>query len=316
MDLSIYDNVLNDMFADYSNGMSLNELTDKYNISKNSFAFLRKKHNILAYKKHSDALIDEIIKKFQNREKSLTELANEYNLYGPWQIQKWMKKRGLNYKSGKGRKRFFNEQYFKNIDTEEKAYWLGFLYADGSVNTSDKTCTKPNRLTINLSSKDRIILEKFAKSIESNLEIEDYIPNGQTYSQNPMSRLCVNSTEFCSYLIEHGCIPNKTFILKMPQLSNDLMRHFIRGFFDGDGCFESGKHFMITKTESILNDMNNIISAILNIEHGKIYYYKNKDSRICDLKFFKQDSVKKIYHWLYDDSTIYLERKKDKFKLI
>ena len=66
MDLSVYDNVLNNMFADYSNGMSLNELTDKYSISKNSFAFLRKKHNIPAYKKHSDALIDEIIKKFQN----------------------------------------------------------------------------------------------------------------------------------------------------------------------------------------------------------------------------------------------------------
>lgn len=316
MDLSIYDNVLNDMFSDYSNGMSLNELTDKYNISKNSFAFLRKKHNIPAYKKHPDSLIDEIISKFQNREKSLTELADEYNLYGPWQIQKWMKKRGLNYKSGKGRKRFFNVEYFENIDTEEKAYWLGFLYADGSVNTSDKTCTKPNRLTINISSKDRVILEKFIKSIDGNLEIEDYIPNGQTYSQNPMSRLCVNSIEFCSYLIKHGCTPNKTFTLKMPQLSNNLIPHFIRGFFDGDGYFESGKHFSLTKTESILNDINNVIAAILNIEHGKIHHYKNKDSRICDLKFFKQDSVKKIYHWLYDDATIYLERKKDKFKLI
>lgn len=86
MDLSIYDNVLNDMFADYFLGMSRKNICEKYNISSNSFAFLRKKHNIPAYKKYSDALIDEIIKKFQNREKSLTELANEYNLYGPWQI--------------------------------------------------------------------------------------------------------------------------------------------------------------------------------------------------------------------------------------
>nr|DAJ27760.1 MAG TPA: endonuclease [Crassvirales sp.] len=244
----------------------------------------------------------------------LREIAKNHNVQRQV-LTGWLLAKGYTIENRRALKSF-NIHYFDEIDTEEKAYWLGFLYADGSVNTSDKTCTKPNRLTINLSSKDRIILEKFAKSIESNLEIEDYIPNGQTYSQNPMSRLCVNSTEFCSYLIEHGCIPNKTFILKMPQLSNDLMRHFIRGFFDGDGCFESGKHFMITKTESILNDMNNIISAILNIEHGKIYYYKNKDSRICDLKFFKQDSVKKIYYWLYDDATIYLERKKDKFKLI
>lgn len=316
MDLSIYDNVLNDMFKDYSSGMSRKDICEKYNIKSNSFGFLRKKHNIPIYKKYPDSLIDEIIEKFQNKEKSLTELSNEYGLCGPWRIQKWMKKRGLNYKSGKGRKRFFNIKYFENIDTEEKAYWLGFLYADGSVNTSDKTCTKPNRLAINISSKDRIILEKFIKSIEGNIEIDDYIPNGQTYSQNPMSRININSIEFCSYLIKHGCIPNKTYSLRMPQLPNSLIPHFIRGFFDGDGCFESGKNFMITKTESILTDINNIIAAILNIEHGHIHYYKNKDPRVCDLKFFKQDSVKKIYHWLYDNATIYLERKKNKFKLV
>lgn len=91
---------------------------------------------------------------------------------------------------------------------------------------------------------------------------------------------------------------------------------FIRGLFDGDGCFESGKTFMITKTDSFLNEVNNIIALALNIDHGYIHYYKNKDPRVCDLKFFKQDSVKKIYHWMYDNATIFLERKKEKFNLI
>lgn len=316
MDLSIYNNVLEDMFKDYSSGIPTKEICQKYNIPSGSFGFLRKKHNIPTYKKYPESMMLEIANKFLSKEKTLTELVKEYNLYGTWQIQKWMRAKGMDYKSNKGRKYSFDVNYFKNIDTEEKAYWLGFLYADGSVNTTDKTCKKPNRLTINISSKDRIILERFIKSINGNQEIKDYIPSEKTYSDHQMSVVQINSWEFCSHLINHGCIPNKVFSLKMPQLSNDMLPHFIRGLFDGDGCFESGKHFMITKTDSFLNEVNNIIALALNINHGYIHYYKNKDPRVCDLKFFKQDSVKKIYHWIYDNATIFLERKKEKFNLI
>lgn len=311
MDLSIYNNVLKDMFKDYSNGMSLDELTNKYSISKNSFAFLRKKHNIPAYKKYSDSLMKQAYDDYMVKKIGLKAVCEKYG-FKHGVLVRYAKENNLPYKTNRGAKYSFDREYFKNIDSEEKAYWLGFLYADGCVNTSDKTCTSPNRLTINISHRDRIILEKFNQSINGNLEIFDYMPSEETYGNSMMSRLNVNSVEFCEHLINHGCIPNKTFELRMPNINEHLICHFVRGFLDGDGSI-SGYCISFTKGDVFLKELNELISSILDIEPGHIQYYKNKDSRVCNLKFSKKESCRKIYNWLYDNATIFLERKKNKY---
>ena len=311
MDLSIYNNVLNDMFNDYNNGMNINDISKKYDISINSFAFLRKKHNIPGYKKYPDSLMEQAYNDYMVKKIGLEAVCKKYGFVHSVLVR-YAKNNNLPYKTNRGAKYSFDREYFKEIDSEEKAYWLGFLYADGGVSTTDKTCTRPNRLTINISHKDRIILERFNKSINGNLHIIDYMPSEETYGNSMMSVLNVNSVEFCEHLINHGCIPNKTFALKMPNINENLMPHFVRGFLDGDGSVYDN-YFAFTKGDAFLKELDEVITTALDIEPGRIYYYKNKDSRVCDLRYAKKDSAKKIYHWLYDNATIFLERKKDKY---
>ena len=120
-----------------------------------------------------------------------------------------------------------NKNYFKNIDTEEKAYWLGFIAADGCVYKMSKNAY---RLQINLSAVDIGHLELFNDCIES-----DYIITQKKVNNSDTCILKISSKEFTDNLINLGITPNKSLIVQMPNISQDLIRHFIRGYFDGDG---------------------------------------------------------------------------------
>ena len=117
----------------------------------------------------------------------------------------------------------FNEHYFDNIDCQEKAYWLGFFAADG-YNHRDK-----GYIEFRLHKQDIEILNKFKSCIQSNNPIGLY---KETYCN-----LSLYSKHLCEKLAEYGLGQAKTYTLQLPSLEKSLMRHFIRGYFDGDGCF-------------------------------------------------------------------------------
>ena len=101
-----------------------------------------------------------------------------------------------------------NYEYFKKIDTQEKAYWLGFLMADGCIGKYHKS-GKDGRIQINISSKDRCIIEKFRECLNSDFKIIDYIPK-TTYASNEMSKMMLSSINMCKDLSKYGIASNKT----------------------------------------------------------------------------------------------------------
>lgn len=118
--------------------------------------------------------------------------------------------------------------YFKYIDSEEKAYWLGFLYADGCITTDKKY------IILELSSEDLEHIKRFKDDIQAHQKIRIYKRNNIEYA-----RLCIGCKEMVLDLIKVGCIPHKTFNIVFPEaniIPKNLIRHFIRGVFDGDGC--------------------------------------------------------------------------------
>lgn len=126
-----------------------------------------------------------------------------------------------------------NHDIFENIDTEQKAYWLGMLYADGYI----KTRKNINSIQICLGLKilDSYHVEKFSKFVESSLPLK----TRSTKLGTDQAMVAVSSVKMGKDLIRHGCVPRKSLILKPPTkttLPDNLNRHFIRGFFDGDGC--------------------------------------------------------------------------------
>ena len=142
-------------------------------------------------------------------------------------------KEGVYVQNKRARKFTGNFNYFETIDTPEKAYWLGFIFADG--------CVSPKRigqggacLKIRLHPKDREHLEKFVSCLEGNFEIKERINSGYSEGQ-PCIDLEINSHKMVSDLISQGVLPVKSPILKPPSLKPELEMDFIRGYFDGDG---------------------------------------------------------------------------------
>jgi len=204
----------------------------------------------------------------------------------------------------KNRKYTLNVNYFSAIDSAEKAYWLGFLYADG--------CVHKNNLIIGLQKNDKDHLLKFAKEIERNTDKLYYNSKTKSYT------LTVCSCELVNRLIELGCVPKKSLILKYPseqQLPKEYNSHFIRGYFDGDGSIThmnggSNAEICIVGTLEFLTS----ISKFLEKEGVLFNIYKHKNAKSYYISFASRNSVDAFFNFIYNNSNIRLERKYNKFK--
>lgn len=218
-----------------------------------------------------------------------------------------LKRYNIQYKYTYGRTIFFNENYFETIDTEEKAYWLGFLFADGCIELSDKKCSTHNRLSIGLSVKDLTQLERFAKAIEMPVEQIRHIFPKHSYSCSEMVYLSCNSIKMCNDLKALNCTPQKSLHSVFPPIKQEYQRHFIRGYFDGDGCIS--RSFEITSDGHMLHQIQQILMSACDLKATQIRYRKHS----YNLRYGGKLQLERIFHYLYDNATIYMQRKYDKF---
>lgn len=206
-----------------------------------------------------------------------------------------------------------NHNAFEIIDTQEKAYWLGFIYADGYVSINNGQHIFGMALAI----KDRIVLERLKTFLKSDHKIKTYASSG--FSNSEYVRLNITSNKIVTDLIKHGVLEKKTNILMPPYIARDLIPHFIRGYVDGDGCITShlkAKYrvfaFKVLGTESMLNFIKDFIEENTTIRIKK--FYKRKESQIVSsLEVGGNLQVEKILDLIYKDSVIHLERKHAKY---
>lgn len=211
------------------------------------------------------------------------------------------------------RKLKFNEKYFDIIDTEQKAYWLGFLFADGSQNGQ--------AFQMALKIDDKHHLEKFKIALEAEQIVKEV--KNENHKKKIAALLQISSQYFCKSLEKIGCVKNKTLIVKYPIIPDHLHKHFIRGVFDGDGTvgFYDRKHnYLGWSIYSASKDFCYEIYKIIKLKNIKVNFRKRiyKDGRYpgYNVAIGSQKAIKDIYHYLYDDATVFLERKKEKFNLI
>lgn len=203
-----------------------------------------------------------------------------------------------------------DNDFFEKIDTQEKAYILGFIYADG--------CITNHALQIKISKKDIELLEKIKSVLHSDHKIGVYTNNNGYGIGNEYCAIRIQSHKIENDLKLLGIIPRKTKTISFPtnaQVPENLLRHFIRGFFDGDGSVYKHDYPAIsfTGTYAMLCGIKQEMQKITNTQ-ANIYPYKNKD--VFDYKVGGTNQMKKIYDYLYKDATIFLGRKKNKFEEI
>lgn len=231
--------------------------------------------------------------------KTLSALGREFGVsYST--IRNLLKRKGI---KTEGNKHNFprDEFYFSNIDSKEKAYWLGFLYADGCVHSNS------NEISITL--KDRDHLEKFRKAIKSNNKIGESID--KRFSSMPkIYHFSIKDKQLKSDLIKWGCVPNKSLSLtKIPNIPRDFVSHFIRGYFDGDGSLHwlnGTKNFRVSfvGTAPFLKDIQKELGLSLSL--GQQEGNKSKYFQVAGRK-----QVPMILDYIYKDSdeNIRLTRK-------
>lgn len=220
-----------------------------------------------------------------------------------------------------------NHDFFHNIDNEIKAYLLGFYFADGYINK--------NRMCISVSENDMYILELFQKYISSFSKIHIFKSrhNKKTgYISKPLGFISINSSEICERLKFYGMGSRKTQssnIISFDFIPDHLFRHFLRGYFDGDGTVYAGKQYINYKNTKILSESFNW--SIISYKKDHLILIQSIMKRLydIDMNILTQKtpnknqcyllSVNKKKHFfllkkiLYEDSVFYLRRKKEKY---
>ena len=241
----------------------------------------------------------ELYNNLLNDEFNYTELALKYNISRPT-VRAYAKRMNLHKGNTKRiKKHTLDLNYFDVIDTPNKAYVLGFIYADG--------CNTRSGLQIGIQEEDKEVLD-FIKS-ELNISNDLRYIKAANDTWKPKWEINIKSIDFSKILTSVGCPPAKSLTLKFPDfIPDDIMPHFIRGYFDGDGCISicnKGyfKISFVSASESFIDSLRDYLYR--KTGHLLPVYKKNYYSLLTS----KQVVVRDVVNLMYAKSTFSMQRK-------
>jgi hypothetical protein len=265
---------------------------------------------------HLSEEVSTIICQLYHSGKSIKEISKIVN-YDPKTISNTLIKNNI-VKRDKSvyRRHQFDKNYFENIDSKDKAYFLGFLISDGCNNLN-------GAIVLELIQCDLHILNLFQEKIKHTGDIKHYHKISPLQST---SKLIFCSKKASKDLTNLGCIPAKTHHTYFPDIPEEFHSHFIRGVFDGDGCISFAKRqrkkgleispvFAICGNFKLMDKIQQILIDQCELNKTKLSKTKSKD--IVNINYAGRIQVKRIYNYLYKDcDDLYLTRKKEKFEEI
>ena len=255
-----------------------------------------------------------------------SEIAKFFNVT-PSLIYRYFRKFNIEYDksidSMKHRKYHCDHHYFDIINSRTQAYWLGFIMADGNIETR-KDRKNTYRFILKLSKCDETHIEKLNHVLQSDYPINDvtsYIKD----KEYKCSVLRIGSSILCEGLIQNGVLPAKSCKEVFPKncIPKEYWKDFIRGIFDGDGCFswffDNDRYipscsFSLCGSEQMLLDCFTYIYDCVGVNIPKIT--KKSDNDLYTATIGGNFNVLKIMNWIYANSTEEnrLDRKYNKYQ--
>lgn len=268
-------------------------ITTIYNVLKRNHIELKQphKHNIEEYN------VGDIISKYKNGY-SVNKIEKETGVYRN-KILEILKHKNINKISDSKRVNpNLNEDFFEEINTKEKAYWLGWLITDGNID-------KHNKITITIKKDDSYILQQF----EKDLGVTGHI----TKIKDKYSSFMLRCKKMKENLEKFGIIPNKTFSVTIPKLDESLMPSLLRGCIDGDGgiskTFRREKYeyeLSFTGNKNCVETFNHFLSELMGYREKNVV----KNGSVWRVRWSSKHEIVEILKVLYADSDNYrLERK-------
>lgn len=253
-------------------------------------------------------LKQKIIKYYLSQPMAMKQVEDKYELSHPT-VTKILKDVSK-YSKAKLNNPNANERFFKNIDSEEKAYFLGLLISDGNV-FKDSTGRQAS-ISITLDLNDEYILQKFKEVLNVNTSISK---DGRGCGQ-----IAIRSNLMADDLKQYGVVPRKSYITYLPKINDIYMSHLIRGILDGDGSIlakpsskQDGHNRYLHSisfcgSHQLMEDIAKYLYNNLQLKRP-IQVYDYQDKNLSDIHIQNYEDMEKVGDWLYKDATIYLVRK-------
>lgn len=290
-------------FAKYHPQESVTNIAIQFGVDRHSITKHLNDYTLYKYLKNEEYYyltqeeLAPVLYFLQNPNIPLVEVTRKYGTKGDT-IKRRLEAIGKEYETRT--KRQFNRSIFHTLDTPEKAYWLGFILADGYIN-EDK-----NFLRIKLMQADKNHLQKFCDFIGESDNVIKHDTGGAYAKDNVCSFIEFDSKELIQDLKQYNLYQAKSGNeqpINMPNLEMELA--YLRGMIDGDGHIEDGYFKYVGSLESC-QYMKNKFSQWYNFneqnkyiyEHGTIFSFEIRNKKVNDI-------LKKIYN----NATIYLDRK-------
>lgn len=299
----------------FEQGLNSVEITKYYNMNKHNYKTITKilKNNgynpsrkRLLYSIEDEKEICRLYKEGKTQLEILSLFKDKINVEGT--IRNILIKNNIKRRRTGTRSAIKNHDYFQDIDTEKKAYFLGLIMADGCVMESSKGKT----VYLGLKLKDKYIIDEFAKEIgftgKLYIESKEEKSKRSFKSSDGFCMIRFISEKMFNDLSKYGIIPRKTSKEYIPEnISNEMIYHFIRGCFDGDGSVFVSKNYL----RIAYYGSHKICQDILNKIHCNNKVYNKKTVSFFCIQ--NKATVNKFYNYIYKDASIYLKRKKDIF---
>ena len=279
-----------------NNGFSIAKIAKELGFNGDSLREFLDRKNIIKIKRRKVLLDDNVLEqayKYALQGKSLKEISKILNISYKTLSKDLLKK--YNYKPLPDGKKQVNSKYFSKISSQSKAYWLGFIAADGYVNK------EKNVFEFVLIDKEMI--EYFKEEIKSIHKIskKKTLLNGKIFESY---RISIHDKNIINDLYNLNCTNNKSYEYTIPNsLPKKYLSHFLRGYFDGDGCtYISQNKLMFTITSASYNfliQLQEILKSELNIS-CIIHKVKNKENWRINIA---QENSLKIFNYIYNKST-------------
>lgn len=299
---------MNDVIKLFEQGLSIFEILDYVPKDLGTVRKILKDAGYWYY--HNDPAKSKLLivaaQQYINSDISLTSLAKKYQLdiYNLSNTVKLLGGKVVN----KHNLPKFNEHIFDCIDTEEKAYWLGFIFADGYISAHKPGKKSRYTFELGLGLKDVDHLHKFNKFMGYN--------GNNVKTDNHRCRWSVGNKHLWTTLNALGCIPRKSLFLEFPKLSQ-FVDAFVRGYLDGDGTlgvyttkYNPKIYCQCIGTKAFLSKIIEIYDIKAALGH---------DIRTSEQVYHFQLSGLQCYNFvykLYNNATVYLDRKFQKYKEI
>ena len=297
-----------EIISRYKNGETKEQISKALHHKIDTIRKILKANGIENIKRTFRTWSDEEVIDLYNKGISLTQIQRETGINRN-SVAKVLKEHGIEVINRQNQTKF-NEHVFDVIDTEEKAYWLGFIFADGNISSPNKKGKAIYTFEISLQLSDTNHLYKFNKFMEhqkNNVKTDSF-----------RCRWSVTNKHLWETLNSYGCTPRKSLTLEFPKLEifkdKSLIRHFIRGYFDGDGCISHNDQEQEIPCINVLgtNEMLSTIQNYILMDNNPFYLNNPKNKTTLVISRSTSKAVMFMYA-LYYKSNIYLDRKYQKF---